>query len=102
MSTKYKICAVQENVNVIGLANWVTRYVGYTTRDENTFLNETKLFFGNPKISEKFAKTKCPQPSKLRVQMLGWAGSYEDANEKVNKFINMHQTIKNGWNTLLR
>lgn len=102
MTTKFKVCAMQENTNVIGLANWVNRYVGYTSRDENTFMNETKQFFGDKTKSEKFANLKSPAPSKLRVQLLGWASSKEEAEEKVNKFITKYDTINNGWNTELR
>lgn len=78
-------------------------YVGYTTRDPNTFLNEFKnmLKNGRDEASHKIQALGKIDLTKLEVVFLGKFPG-EQIAEKVNYYISKYDTLENGWNSVLR
>lgn len=96
-----KICRIQELVGIGMNSRWVNRYVGYTSRDEDTFLNETLGLFGKSSQSAKFQTLQKPTRTTLRVNFITRIERcFVDA--KVNEYIIKYDTINNGWNSELR
>jgi hypothetical protein len=99
-NTKVKIVAIEELTGEGLNQAWVKRYVGFTSRDENTFLSEFKSGKNQKTISTKINIANI-NPSRIRSSFLG-AAFLKTANERVNFYIEKYNTINNGWNTVER
>jgi hypothetical protein len=96
-----KVCRVQELVGIGMSSRWINRYVGYTSRDEDSFLNEVLGYFGSDDQSIKFQNLRKPSRSVVRVEFVTRIQRCF-ADSKVNEYIEKYNTIENGWNSELR